>query len=175
MTAVDGQLDNLDREILECYREDPGSAAAAIGRKVMLSETAVRERTKKLIASGVLSFAAAIDYDRVSSFSLEAYVEVAFPGDADVHLVLQKLVGDIDRPEIREAITLVGDVDALIRVRARNVAELRELVTRIRASGPVTGTKTRIIAGRWWHGTDLDHAEVGAKARTPHEGGAGSG
>ena len=55
------ELDDIDRQILECYREDPGLSAAAIGRKASLSETAIRERTKKLLESGVLSFAVAID------------------------------------------------------------------------------------------------------------------
>jgi hypothetical protein len=47
----------------------------------------------------------------------------------------------------------------MVRVRARNVVELRELVSKIRAKDSVTGTKTRIIAGRWWHGTTLDQAD----------------
>lgn len=111
---------------------------------------------KRLVDTGVLSFEVSIDYDRVSSFSLQAYVEVAFPGDTNVHHELQELVDKIDRLEIREAITLVGDVDAMLRLRARNVTELRELVSRIRAHKSVVGTKTRIIAGSWWHGTNLD-------------------
>ncbi|HWT89794.1 MAG TPA: Lrp/AsnC family transcriptional regulator [Solirubrobacterales bacterium] len=147
--------DQIDCQILECYRQDPRMSARAVGAKVNLSENAVRDRTKKLISTGILTFAVAIDHDRISSFSLEAYVEVAFPGDADVHSALQELVQGLNRQQIREAMTLVGDVDAMIRVRARNVAELRELVSEIRSAPMVVGTKTRIVAGRWWHGTDF--------------------
>lgn len=157
--------DEVDCLILECYREDPTLTARAIGRKIKLSENAVRKRTEKLTSSGILTFAVAIDHDRVSSFSLEAYIEVAFPGDADVHVALQELVHDLDRPEIREAMTLVGDVDAMIRVRARNVAQLRELVSAIRAAPMVVGTKTRIVAGRWWHGTDFGRDKKGKRAK----------
>ncbi len=153
------QVDDLDMQILDCYREDPRASAAAVGAKVNFSESAVRERTKKLVDAGVLSFEVSIDYDRVSSFSLQAYVEVSFPGETDVHLELQELVDQIDRAEIREAITLVGDVDAMIRLRARNVVELRELVSKIRAHESVVGTKTRIIAGSWWHGANHDRAD----------------
>lgn len=156
--ATEVSPDETDCLILECYRQDPNLTARAIGEKIKLSENAVRERTKKLTSSGILSFAVGIDYDRVSSFSIEAYVEVEFPGNANIHQALQKLVADLDRQEIREAITLVGDVDALIRVRARNVADLRELVSEIRASPQVVGTRSRIVAGRWWHGTDFGRA-----------------
>jgi len=158
MDAREPRLDELDRDILDCYRENPNITAAAIGDKVKLSENAVRDRTKKLISAGILAFAATIDYDRVSSFSLEAYVEISFPGDLDVHATLRSLVSKIGRREIREAITLVGDVDAMVRIRARNVVQLRELVSQIRAHPSVTGTETRIIAGRWWHGTNLDRS-----------------
>lgn len=116
------QIDEVDMQILDCYKENPRASAAAVGAEVDYSETAVRERTKKLVDSGVLSFEVSIDYDRISSYSLQAYVEVVFPGEADVHL------------------------------------ELQELVSRIRAHKSVVGTKTRIIAGSWWHGANKDRA-----------------
>ncbi len=157
---------DLDSAILNCYREDPGMSAAAIGELVNLSESAVRERTRKLTDSGILRFAAVIDYDLVAAFSLEAYVEVSFPGDADVHEALAELLRTLRRREIREAVTLVGDMDALLRVRTRNVVDLRKLVSEVRAFPAVSGTKTRIVAGRWWHGVDLEPRVAAGSAAT---------
>lgn len=165
MNVAENHTDAVDRKILACYRDEPMMSAAAIGRKIKLSENAVRKRTQKLIDSGILSFGAIIDYDLVSSYSLEAYIEVFFPGDADVHKALQDLSERIGRREIREAMTLVGDVDALIRVRVRNVSDLRELVSKIRSADSVVGTKTRIVAGRWWHGSKSDSRAPSALAK----------
>ena len=160
MGKADKQVDAIDHQILACYRDDPGISAAAIGTKITLSENAVRKRTQKLIDSKVLSFGATIDYDMVSSYALEAYIEVSFPGDTDVHEALERVVKSVKRREIREAMTLVGDVDAMIRIRTRNVADLRELVSTIRRADSVVGTKTRIIAGRWWHGSESSMANA---------------
>lgn len=151
--------DDIDMEILACYRRDAKIRIAQVAKQVRRSENAVRKRVERLEACRILSIGASINYDRVSSSSIEAYIEVMFPGNANVHELLCDLVEGINRDEIREAITLIGDVDALIRVRAKNVAALRELVTEIRSNEHVGGTRTRIVAGNWWHGEQADGCE----------------
>lgn len=156
--------DEIDVKILDCYRQDPECPMSRIANEVGRRESAVRERVKRLRDSGVLSFVAVIDYDRVSTHAIEAYVEVTFPGDADVHESLRELVYEIDRPEIRDAITLIGDVDAMIRVRTKDVATLRDLVTQIRGNQRVKGTRTRIVAGNQWYGATRDASDGAASS-----------
>jgi len=55
--------------------------------------------------------------------------------------------------EVREAMMLAGETDALLRVRADDLKSLRQIVMALRKSGPVTRTVTRIVLERWWHGS----------------------
>lgn len=45
------------------------------------------------------------------------------------------------------------EADALVRVRVRDLPHLREVVMALRTNGPVTASRTRVILGRWWHGS----------------------
>ena len=169
-TAGEWTPDEVDVKILDCYRQDAEFPMARIAVEVGRRESAVRERVKRLKDLGVLSFVAVVDYDRVSAHAIEAYVEVTFGGDANVHESLRELVDELDRQEIRDAITLIGDVDALIRVRTKDVATLRDLVTDIRAHQRVKGTRTRIVAGNWWHGARQERGARRTGAQTGDRG-----
>jgi Lrp/AsnC family leucine-responsive transcriptional regulator len=61
-------------------------------------------------------------------------------------------VDDIDKtyaglPELVEAFTVAGDPDALVRLRVRDLAHLKDVINVIRRSGRVTGTKSLIVLG----------------------------
>ena len=143
-------LDDSDREILKCLRANAREPSAAIAQRVNLSAAAVRRRIARLEEIGVISgYTVAINNDLLGS-SIEAYVELSFAGDADVHAILEKAM---ERPEVREAMTMAGDPDALLRVRVNNVTQLREIVIQLRTSGPILRSRTMIVLGRWWHGS----------------------
>jgi DNA-binding Lrp family transcriptional regulator len=143
-------LDDIDLAILERLRRNAREPAAAIAKHVNLTAGAVGRRITRLEKRGVISgYTIAINHDMIGS-TIEAYIELTFVGNADVHAILADA---IERPEVREAMTIDGDTDALLRVRVRNMKELRQAIMDLRTSGPVTGSKTRIVLGRWWHGS----------------------
>jgi Lrp/AsnC family leucine-responsive transcriptional regulator len=151
-------LDEIDRSILDRLRVNARERSEAIGKHVNLTASAVRRRIARLEQRRVISgYTVAIDHDRLGSSSIEAYIELSFVGNADVHAILQDAIG---RPEVREAMTIAGDTDALLRVRVGDLAQLRQVITELRTSGPVTGSKTRIVLGRWWHGSVPQPAET---------------
>jgi Lrp/AsnC family transcriptional regulator, leucine-responsive regulatory protein len=143
-------VDDVDRRILDCLRMNARESAADIAKRVNLTPSAVRRRIAGLEKAGVITgYTVAINHDLVGA-SVEAYIELSFAGNADVHSILADAMR---RPQVREAMTIAGDLDALLRVRVRNLAELREIVMALRTSGPVTGSRTRVVLGRWWHGS----------------------
>lgn len=143
-------LDDIDRQILDRLRRNAREPASKIASHVGLTASAVRRRIARLETSGVIDgYTVAINHDRIGA-STEAYVELTFAGDADVHEILRDA---IRRPEVREAMTIAGDPDALVRLRVKDLADLRRAVMELRTSGQVTGSKTRIVLGRWWHGS----------------------
>jgi Lrp/AsnC family leucine-responsive transcriptional regulator len=125
-------------------------SSAAIASHVDLTASAVRRRIARLESSGVIDrYTIGINHDKIGA-SVEAYVELSFGGNADVHEILKTAMR---RKEVREAMTIAGDLDALVRLRVRDLPELRKAVTRLRASEQVTSSKTRVVVGRWWHGS----------------------
>lgn len=93
------QLDETDQALLDCRRENANEPVSELAAKLHLDESSVRRRERRLIDAGVLSYAAIIDYDKVSTYAIEAYVELAFAGNEDVHELLRKVVQDLARPE----------------------------------------------------------------------------
>jgi Lrp/AsnC family leucine-responsive transcriptional regulator len=141
--------DDVDQEILALLRRNARLSAAEIARRVNLTDSAVRRRISNLEKSGTIAgYTISIDADKVGP-TVEAYIELVFAGNTNVHSFL----GDaIRRPEVREAMTITGESDALLRVRVKALPELRHLVMDLRTSGPIMGTNTRVVMGRWWHG-----------------------
>ncbi len=51
-------------------------------------------------------------------------------------------------PEVVAAYTVSGDADALVHVRARDVAHLEAIVERVRVNPEIARTKTTIVLSR---------------------------
>lgn len=142
------ELDAIDRHIVDVLRENGRESSAAIAKLVNLSPAAVRRRIARLEESGVITgYAAMINQDLVGT-GIEAYVELSFAGDADLHAILEQA---ITRREVHEAMMIAGTSDALVRLRVGSLAELRGVVMDLRTSG-ATSSKTHIVIGRWRHG-----------------------
>jgi len=110
--AGGGQLDDLDRAILERLKRNGREPASKIAKRVNLSAAAVQRRIDRLEERGVIKgYTAAINYDKVEA-SVDAYIELSFDGKADVTATLGRIA---ERPEVREAITIAGDSDALVQ------------------------------------------------------------
>jgi Lrp/AsnC family leucine-responsive transcriptional regulator len=141
--------DDVDQEILDLLRRNARLSAAEIARRVNLTDSAVRRRISNLEKDGTIAgYTIAVDHDKVGP-TVEAYIELVFAGNTNVHTFLREA---IKRPEVREAMTITGEADALLRVRVKQLPELRNLVMDLRTSGPVQGSNTRVVMGRWWHG-----------------------
>jgi len=142
-------LDDIDRRILDRLRQNAREPASSIAKRVNLTASAVRRRIARLARSGVIDrYTVSIKHDELGA-SIEAFVELSFAGDADVHTILKDV---IQRPEVREAMTITGETDALVRIRVRDLPHLRQVVMDLRTSGQVIACQTRVILGRWWHG-----------------------
>jgi Lrp/AsnC family leucine-responsive transcriptional regulator len=137
-------LDETDRRILELLTEDARRTFGDIGTRVGLSAPAVKRRVDRLEARGVITgYTTTVDHAKLGR-SLEAFAELRFSGTARVDAI-EGIVGEI--PEIEALFTIAGDPDALAWIRVRDVADLKRVIDRIRATGRVTGTKTLMVLG----------------------------
>jgi Lrp/AsnC family transcriptional regulator, leucine-responsive regulatory protein len=151
-------LDSVDRQILDRLKLNGREPAASIAKAVSLSAPAVQRRIDRLEKRGIIrGYTAAINYDRIEA-SVDAYIELSFDGKTDVDEALGRL---IVWAEVREAIMLAGEPDALLRVRLRSTSELGRLAMQLRSQHDIISTKTHVVVGRWWHGA----VEGGQRAR----------
>jgi DNA-binding Lrp family transcriptional regulator len=141
-------LDEKDKAILDLLDRDARLPAVAISAEIDLSPAAVRRRITRLQERGVIvGFTTVLNHDLVRP-ATEAFVEMTFSAP-DVRTFLARLVDD--HPEVREASTLAGDPDAMVRLRVHSLDELRTVVTTLREKPGVTSTKTMVALGRERH------------------------
>lgn len=138
-------MDDIDRLLIGCLLEDGRASYAAIGDKIG-SAPAVKRRTDRLLAGGVISgFTAVLDPDLVG-WSTEAYVAVHCKGaisPEELRVAFAKV------PEVHAAATVSGQADAMLRIVAKDVRDLERALERVRTeTSAIDHTETSIVLSR---------------------------
>lgn len=135
----------LDQQIIACLRRNARSSFAQIGAEVGLSAPAVKRRVDRLEARGViLGYQVVVD-PAVDGTGVEAYVELSCRNTtlpADVATIVDSL------PQVVAACTVTGEADALLHVRARDMAELEETIAAIRSDPRTERTRSVVVLTR---------------------------
>ena len=138
-------MDALDRKILSLLIEDGRRTYDDIARHVSLSAPSVKRRVDRLRASGVITgFTALVDPGALGQHT-EAFVEIHCAANMSPSALRDTLAGE---PEVVAAYTVSGDADAVVHVRATDVAHLEATVERIRSNPEIARTKTTIVLSR---------------------------
>ena len=110
-----------------------------------LSSPAVKRRVDRLRERGVITgFTALVDPAALGQRT-EAFVEIFCAANMSPIALRETLAGE---PEIVAAYTVTGDADALVQVRATDVAHLEAALERIRTNPGIARTKTIIVLSR---------------------------
>jgi DNA-binding Lrp family transcriptional regulator len=126
-------------------QEDARSSYAEIGERVALSAPAVKRRVDRLRSSGVIrGYTALIDPGAVG-WTTEAFVELFCTGRTSP----QQIRAAAKRhPAVVGAYTISGEADALVHLRAMDMAGLEEALERLRGEPFVTSTRSMIVLSR---------------------------
>lgn len=139
------QIDDVDQRIIASLVADARASYAEIGARVSLSAPAVKRRVDRLRASGVIKgFTAVIDPTAVG-WNTEAFVELFCHGRTTP---VQIAVATRRHPEVIGAYTVSGEADALVHLRAADIAHLEQALERLRAEPFVTSTRSMIVLSR---------------------------
>ena len=136
------RVDDTDREILDCLREDARMHSSEIARRLgNMTARAVRNRLDRLIKEGFIAIKAAAVPNRLGyPISADIYVDVE-PGM--IEQVAQKLK-NLDKI-IYVAMT-TGDTDISTSAVAVSMADLQEFTTnKLHTIPGVTRTKTYVL------------------------------
>ena len=130
-------LDDVSKGIVEQLQQDGRRSYAEIGKKVGLSEAAVRQRVQKLQESGVLQIVAVTDPMQLG-FYRQAMIGIRVAGDTT------RVAEELGRiPAVDYVVLTAGSFDILAEVVCENDDDLIELLNRrIRGLEGVQSTET---------------------------------
>jgi Lrp/AsnC family leucine-responsive transcriptional regulator len=154
------RIDETDWRILEELQRDGRVSYSELGRRVALTAPAVAERVRRLEESGVIKgFHADVDPARMG-FPITAFVRWTSAGPDCAAL------GDVARgiPEIVECHRITGETSYILKILARDVGHLEELIDGLTTHG---STITSVALS-----SPVEHRPVGSAQQhdEEHEG-----
>ncbi len=136
-------VDERDLEIIAALQEDARATYADIGRRAGLSPSSVHERVRKLERSGAIrGYRAVVDPDALGLF-VTALIAVT-PFDPTQPDDLPERVQDFD--EVVDCLSVAGEANYILKVRARTTSDLEGLIQRLREKAEVNTTTTVVLS-----------------------------
>ena len=127
-------LDSVDVRLLVELQTDADRPNVELARIVGLSPAATLNRVRRLKESGVLRRIAARLDSTAAGFPLQVYVSVTLARHDDAaHRRFEETV--LALPQVIAADWVTGEVDAMLMVVSRDVAELQRVLNRLAARG----------------------------------------
>ena len=131
--------DNIDEKIINYLKEDSRESFVDIGKKLKLSESAVRRRVKNLVSSGAIKkFTLELGEENTTSAIVLVSVDSA-TDTAKVSLKLAKLDG------VKTVYEITGQYDITTIMSASSIAEINNSIDALRKITGVVDTNTVII------------------------------
>jgi DNA-binding Lrp family transcriptional regulator len=131
--------DKVDEKIIRYLKEDSRESFVDIGKKLKLSESAVRRRVKNLVDSGTIK-KFTLELGEENSTSAIVLVSVDSATDTSkVSLKLAKLEG------VKTVYEITGQYDITTIMSATNIAEINSTIDALRKIPGVVDTNTVII------------------------------
>ena len=137
-------MDAVDRNILAILQEDGRITATELAQRVQLGVSATGERLRQLQASGVIRrFTAIVDPVEVGR-PIETLVDVRVgPSGTKPWPEFDQIIASF--PAVIDAVHTTGRFDTQLRVATKDVAELDELLARIKGELGAEETNTRLV------------------------------
>ena len=139
------QIDAVDQRIIALLIADARTSYAEIGAKVSLSAPAVKRRVDRLRSTGVIKGFTTVIEPSALGWTTEAFVELFCTGRTTP---AQLTVATRRHPEVVGAYTVSGEADALVHLRAADIAHLEQALERLRAEPFVTSTRSMVVLSR---------------------------
>ena len=131
--------DNVDEKIIGYLKEDSRESFVDIGKKLKLSESAVRRRVKNLVGNGTIKkFTLELGEENATSAIVLVSVDSA-TDTSKVSLKLAKLEG------VKTVYEITGQYDITTIMSASSIAEINNSIDALRKIPGVVDTNTVLI------------------------------
>ena len=131
--------DKTDDKIIGFLRDDARESFVEIGKKLKLSESAIRRRVKNLVDSGVIE---KFTVEMGESNTTSAIVLISVDSATDTSKVSSKLT---KLEAVKTVYEITGQYDISVIIRAGNIAEINICIDDLRKIQGVIDTNTVII------------------------------
>ena len=131
--------DKIDDKIIEFLRNDARESFVEIGKKLKLSESAVRRRVKNLIDNGVIE---RFTVEMGEANTTSAIVLISVDSSTDTSRVSTKLT---KLEAVKTVYEITGQYDISVIIRASNITEINGCIDELRKIQGVIDTNTVII------------------------------
>ena len=131
--------DKIDDKIIGYLRDDARESFVEIGKKLKLSESAVRRRVKNLVDSGVIE---KFTVEMGETNTTSAIVLISVDSATDTSKVSAKLT---KLEAVKTVYEITGHYDISVIIRAANITEINICIDELRKIQGVIDTNTVII------------------------------
>ncbi len=136
-------MDKIDQQIIGILKENSRLTYSAIGKKIGLSEVAIRKRIKNLISKGVIKrFTVEVNTGQKAN----AIVLISVSPSTSTSSISEKLSKIEGVKDVHE---ITGQYDVFVNISAPSIAEVNKCVDDIRSIEGVVNTNTMIILRTW--------------------------
>ena len=118
------QIDEVDLKIINILKNDSSTPFVDIAKRIGVSDATVHQRIRRMIAAGIINkFTISVDND------LLGYDHMAFMGINISPGFTDLIISDLLRiDEVLEMHELHGKFDLLLKIRAKNLIQMRDVV-----------------------------------------------
>ena len=136
-------MDNKDREIIKILKDDGRAGYIDIGKKIGLSEGAIRKRIKALADTNVIrKFTVKIGVAEGAEAIALLSVNPSLPTQ-EVSKRIQAI------PNVETTYEVTGEYDIIAVIGGMNVVEVNECIEKIRRVEGIMKTNTMIVLRSW--------------------------
>jgi DNA-binding Lrp family transcriptional regulator len=136
-------MDDTDKRIIKLLKEDSRAAHGDIGKKIGLSEGAVRKRIKALTDQGVIrKFTVKVGITEGAQAIALLATNPAYPTQEVSKKILQI-------PNVETLYEVTSEYDIVAVINGMNITEVNECIEKIRRVEGITKTNTMIVLRSW--------------------------
>ena len=136
-------MDVTDKQIIEILKHDGRATYSDIGKRISLSEGAVRKRTRALVDSGTIrQFTIKVGLSQGAEAIALLSVDPSLP-TSDVSKALKQF------SNVETVYEITGEYDIAVTISGLNITEVNECLESIRRLKGVAQTNTMIILRSW--------------------------
>lgn len=141
------QLDDLDRQILQMLQQNGRASNVSIAKQLNVGHTRVRDRILRMEEAGVIEGYRVVLNPVSLGQGILCIVQLKVDQGYDFTQFVQQIM---EWDEVVEVVNITGDFDAHVRVWARDVAHLREILYNKLSTLPAhKSTSSTLVLRRW--------------------------